>query len=139
MQSSPSEMPMPALAPKRLRSPMALVVFPQPDSVPMIDEPAPTSELDATKTLYGRIVRPLAEAQVAEFVLIRRTHDEDPASFYIQVDKVSNAKFAAAAGDAKMQDLLQDFKHKAPWSVPMKWTSKGQGPDWSRLPAFNVS
>ena len=50
MQSSPSEMPMPALAPIRQRSPTEICSLPPPDSVPMIDAPPPTSEPSPTTT-----------------------------------------------------------------------------------------
>jgi hypothetical protein len=43
-------MPMPAFAPSRLRSPMRTLSLPPPDSVPMMDAPAPTSELSPTTT-----------------------------------------------------------------------------------------
>src|SRR5436190_1337341 len=50
MHSSPNEMPMPALAPIRLRSPTELTCLPPPDSVPMMDAPAPKSLLRPTIT-----------------------------------------------------------------------------------------
>ena len=49
-QSSPSEMPMPAFAPIRQRSPTEIVSLPPPDRVPMIDAPPPTSEPSPTTT-----------------------------------------------------------------------------------------
>src|SRR5206468_11719814 len=49
-QSSPSEMPSPALAPSRQRLPIEMTWVPPPDSVPMIDAPPPTSEPSSTTT-----------------------------------------------------------------------------------------
>ena len=50
MQSSPSEIPSPAFAPSRQRSPIEITAVPPPDSVPMIDAPPPTSEPSPTTT-----------------------------------------------------------------------------------------
>jgi hypothetical protein len=50
MQSSPSEMPRPALAPSRQRSPSEMTCAPPPESVPMIEAPPPTSEPSPTTT-----------------------------------------------------------------------------------------
>ena len=49
-QSSPSEMPRPALAPSRQRLPIEMTCVPPPESVPMIDAPPPTSEPSPTTT-----------------------------------------------------------------------------------------
>ena len=50
MQSSPSEIPSPALAPSRQRSPIEMTAVPPPDSVPMIELPPPMSEPSPTTT-----------------------------------------------------------------------------------------
>ena len=50
MQSSPSEIPSPAFAPSRQRSPIEITAVPPPDSVPMIEAPPPMSEPSPTTT-----------------------------------------------------------------------------------------
>src|SRR4029453_2583258 len=47
-QSSPREIPMPAFAPNRQRSPIDTTSLPPPDRVPMIDDPSPMSEPSPT-------------------------------------------------------------------------------------------
>ena len=50
MQSSPSEMPMPAFAPRSVRAPIDTRCVPPPESVPMMDAPPPMSDPSPTTT-----------------------------------------------------------------------------------------
>jgi formylglycine-generating enzyme required for sulfatase activity len=85
------------------------------------------------------------QAPPATFVLIKPRIAADPPAFYMQVDKVTNAQFAAALKQKEMQSLLAEFKDRAKWAVPQNWLEKGpwqqrlNDPEAAQLPVMKVS
>lgn len=89
--------------------------------------PAPGTALvqDDEKIYYSEIVLDLGEGAKVEFLLMKRNKSDEPATYYIMKNKVSNRVFARFAAQAPEQ--LQGTA----WRIPPK--------DGLDLPAFNVN
>ncbi|WP_406695966.1 bifunctional serine/threonine-protein kinase/formylglycine-generating enzyme family protein [Singulisphaera sp. Ch08] len=89
--------------------------------------PAPGSVLiqDHDRIFHSQIFKNLGDNAKVEFLFIKRNQSDEPASFYIMKDKISNRVFARFA--AKEPKLLKGTA----WRMP---PGKGQN-----LPAFNVT
>jgi formylglycine-generating enzyme required for sulfatase activity len=58
------------------------------------------------------------------FLLVPHTTPDDPPSFYIMRDKVTNGQFRALMRDPGMQDLLHSAATKHPWTVRHDWNER---------------
>jgi formylglycine-generating enzyme required for sulfatase activity len=73
------------------------------------------------RRFYDRIEYRLDGAAPLVFLLIPHTTPDDPPSFYILRDKVTNEQFRALMRDAGMQELLHAAAAKHPWTVRHEW------------------
>jgi serine/threonine protein kinase/formylglycine-generating enzyme required for sulfatase activity len=106
---------------------------PQGDPAPLVWLPPNYEPAPDTKRIgpyHERIVYPLKEADPLVFVLIPRKNADDPPTFYMLRDKVSNEQFRAIVGDPRMQELLRQYAGAYPWTIrdrrglPVTWVAK---------------
>lgn len=77
--------------------------------------PAPGTTLvqDNDRIYHSRIVRQLGDNVNVEFLFMKRKKDDEPASFYIMKDKVSDRVFAQFAAQAPQMVLRTSWENKS--------------------------
>jgi serine/threonine protein kinase len=75
------------------------------------------------KQYYDRIEKDVGDDKVV-FLLIPQLHSDDPRTFYIMENKVSNRLYRTAADHPGFQRMLDEWKRKCPF---LKWDEWKQG------------
>jgi serine/threonine protein kinase len=91
--------------------------------------------------LYDKVIINKDDVSIL-FLLIAKTAEGDPATFYMTKDKVSNEFFETAARDSDFQKLLNKAAKSHPWSVQGKWKEEMpwvSDPHWKSFPVLNVT